>query len=182
VAGFRSLFASYAAPLVLKCDNAKAFTARATRALLRAWGVHALLSPPYTPSYNGGAEAGIGGSRVRTHRRAAALGHPEVWSCDDLEFARAEGNVLARPWVPGHASADTLWDGRLPITSTERASLRSALLRELHALPGTPDRPRSRTARLRRALARALVSEGLLVYRKRRLALPLLSSKVANIT
>lgn len=96
---------------------------------------------------------GIGGVQLRTDRRVAALGHPEVWTCDDHEFARVEGNAPARPWVSGHAAAEDLRDARLPIT--ERASLRSTLLRELDALRGTPDCPRSCTGRLRRTLSSA---------------------------
>jgi len=120
----------------------------------------------------------MGPLKTRTGRRAAARGRPEDWTRADLEFARLEGNARPRRWLPGRRSADDLWSARTPISPADRWAFRATLARELRS---APDRPRSRSVRLRRALSRALVFEGLLVYRKRRLPLPLLSSQLANI-
>jgi hypothetical protein len=55
-----TLFLEQGAPLVLKLDNGGPFIAEAFQELLDRWQVFALLPPPRTPRYNGGAEAGAG--------------------------------------------------------------------------------------------------------------------------
>ncbi|MGH7142938.1 MAG: hypothetical protein ACREJ2_02250 [Planctomycetota bacterium] len=50
-----------------------------------------LYSPVYTPSYKGACEAGQGSLKIRTHEFACRAGHPELWTCDDLEGARLQG-------------------------------------------------------------------------------------------
>jgi hypothetical protein len=50
------LFAQHGPPLVLKSDNAGNLTEGEVPKLLSAWGVLALVSPPYWPRYNGSLE------------------------------------------------------------------------------------------------------------------------------
>jgi transposase InsO family protein len=54
------LFREHGAPLVLKVDNGAAFDSAELRKVLSQHGVEGLYSPPYTPQYNGAAEAGVG--------------------------------------------------------------------------------------------------------------------------
>src|SRR5262249_5054844 len=97
IAALQMLVMIYGAPLVLKMDNGAPFVAAATQALLARWGVEPLFSPPGWPAYNGAIEAGIGALKARTHAQAACHGHPEVWTCADLEAAREAANELGRP-------------------------------------------------------------------------------------
>ena len=108
------LFRMHGSPLVIKSDNGSPFKSKATKALLETYRVWLLLSPPGTPPYNGGIEAGIGGMTTRAHLESFRQGRPGEWTCDDLEGARLMANLTARPqglygptpeeaWSPRHA-------------------------------------------------------------------------------
>lgn len=85
----RALCATHDAPLVLKIDNGAACVSRALQAWAAGVGTVLLYSPPCCPRYNGGIEASIGALTMRTHLAAAAAGHPEYWTCEDLAAATA---------------------------------------------------------------------------------------------
>jgi len=92
----RAVCAAAPAPLVLKVDNGSAFRSHDLRAWADRMGTHILHSPPRCPRYNGGIEASIGALTTRAHHAAAAAGHPEYWTCDDVEAARAAANAHVR--------------------------------------------------------------------------------------
>jgi len=94
VAALVRLFAEHGVPLVLKSDNGSHFTADLVRDLLLRHGVTLLLSPPYTPRYNGACEAGLGALKTRTHHLAARDGDPAVWTCNQVEAARLQANRI----------------------------------------------------------------------------------------
>ena len=93
----RALCATHAAPLVLKVDNGAAFGSHALQLWATAVGTVLLYSPPRCPRYNGSIEASIGALTTRAHHAAAAAGHPEYWTCADVEAARLAANAHAGP-------------------------------------------------------------------------------------
>jgi transposase InsO family protein len=114
----RALCADADPPLVLKVDNGSAFRSEAVRAWAHAVGTRLLYSPPRTPRYNGAIEASIGALTTRAHHAAVAHGHPEYWTCDDVEGARlaANGETGGRTaHTPWHC-----WRQQSPITARER--------------------------------------------------------------
>jgi Integrase core domain len=129
VAALQMLFTIYGAPLVLKMDNGSPFVAAATQALLAAWQVMPLFSPPGWPAYNGAIEAGIGALKARTHAQAACHGHPEVWTDADLEAARATANELGRPRGAQGPTPAQFWSQRRPVATAERAAFRATVVR-----------------------------------------------------
>ena len=119
-AALEALFIEHGPPLVIKSDNGSPFVAAETTDLLASRDVVHLLSPPYTPQYNGACEAGIGGLKTRTHEQAALAGRPGCWTADDAEAARCIGNELHRPCGPMAATPAEVSRARQPITSTAR--------------------------------------------------------------
>jgi transposase InsO family protein len=91
----RALTAIHAAPLVLKVDNGAAFGSHQLQDWATTHGTTLLYSPPRCPRYNGSIEASIGALTTRAHHAAAAAGHPEYWTCADVEAARIEANTHA---------------------------------------------------------------------------------------
>jgi transposase InsO family protein len=183
-----TLFAEHGAPLVLKRDNGSAFIAGVTEELLEAYGVVGLFSPPYWPRYNGAVEAGIGSLKGRTEARAARVGHPGYWTWDDVEAARSEANVWARPFGPTGPSPDEAWSSRTPITSEERAAFRASVKTFRHAqqiASGACAESRSDVSSeremARSAIRLALEERGYLQYRRRRIPPPINAKKTANI-
>lgn len=114
----RAICATVAAPLVLKVDNGSAFIGQPLRDWAATMGTELLYSPPRCPRYNGAIEASIASITTRVHHAAAAAGHPEVWTCADLETARADANAIARR--PSGRTADAAWQRASRITADER--------------------------------------------------------------
>lgn len=115
----RALAAAHDAPLVLKVDNGSAFGSGDLRAWAQAAGTRVLYSPPRYPRYNGSIEASIGALTTRAHHAAAAAGHPEYWTTDDVEGARADANLTRQSG--GHSrSAAHRWRASRCITVAER--------------------------------------------------------------
>lgn len=114
----RALCATADAPLVLKVDNGSAFRSRVFRAWALAAGTQLLYSPPRTPRYNGAIEGSIGALTTRAHHAAVLDGHPDFWTCADVEAARLAANTTARR----HAQPSALqqWQQASPITPAER--------------------------------------------------------------
>jgi hypothetical protein len=169
VAALTALFHEHGAPLVLKTDNGSAFIAAEFEALLAAWGVWQLISPPRMPRYNGSCEAGIGSMKGRTHHESTRQGRPGEWTCEDAEAARLQANETARPWGSSGPTPEEAWAGRQPVGAAERPSFATAVRRQQrkarrrqgHPPTGSPDRM-AEAAVNRVALREALVRRGLL--------------------
>ena len=183
------LFTRHGAPLVLKADNGSAFVAGALKRLACVWGVHLLYSPAWRPSYNGAIEAGIGALKTRTHWQAAHAGHPEIWTSADVEAARQQANELARPRGAHGGSPDLTWQARAPMGEQERARFQStvtALVPEARRGLGLTEAQelthKEESTMMREAIRRALVAHDLLLFRRRRIPLPILRRTAARIT
>ena len=181
-AALEALFVEHGPPLVIKSDNGSPFIAHETTELLASHGVTHLLSPPYTPEYNGACEAGIGGLKTRTHEQAALAGRPGHWTADDVEAARCLGNELHRPHGPLAATPAEVWQARQPITTTERVAFAASLNHHRDSTAResgyTTDEAVSKATHaswLRTAISRALVGCGLLKFTGRSVP-PLLNS------
>jgi transposase InsO family protein len=189
VSALTSLFAVLGAPLVLKSDNGSPFRAGRTRALLAAFDVIPLFSPPQTPRYNGAIEAGIGSLKTRTEIQAVHHGHPGCWTWDDVEAARTEANATARPRGPSGPTPDEAWNARRPLRLAERRPFQETVKRlrneERGKYPTAKDEALSARQEVlveRRAIRRALEEHGYLVYARRRIPLPIKKLKTARIT
>lgn len=168
-AGLEDLFRAHGAPLVLKSDNGSPFTAERTVALLAAYDVVPLLSPPYTPRYNGACEAGIGSLKARTHHRAALDGRPGLWTAEDVEAARRMADEEHYPRRLRGLTAAEAWQARTPPTADERRRFRDVVTRHEQEIRNQrghlleEDLGRARQASIdRRAVSRALVELGYL--------------------
>jgi len=174
-----TLFRQHGPPLVLKSDNGSAFIAEATHKLLDRWNVFPLFSPPRTPEYNGGVEAGNGAMKVRSNHEAARQGRPGCWSCDDLEAAQWFANQLYRPWGEHGPTRQEVWDQRLPISTEERAAFGRTLdthrvaVRLAEQIPLEEILGRQAQAKVDRAAIRlALVEQGILTFTRRSITPP----------
>lgn len=177
VQALRFLFAAYGAPLVLKSDNE--FDADAIRRELEAQGVIPLLSPPEFPRYNGAVEAGIGTLKTRVFYEAAHHDRPLRWTSDDLEAGIGQANELVRADGYTAATPGERWNRRLPIAQEERAAFQAAVQKRmpgarerLGILPGLELTRQEHNSVMRLALAQALVDQGLLQVRRRRITPP----------
>lgn len=179
----------YGAPLVLKLDNDGVFVVKELQTWAERHGVLLLYSPAGCPSYNGAAECGIGGLKVRAHYASARHDRVGEWTCDDVETARCQMNALGRPrGIHGPSPAD-LWRTRQPITEEERIRFQREY-REQHALEcarrgvplGVQSQHRERSSIDRHAIARALTRMGYLSMRRRRITLPVRRWKADKIS
>jgi hypothetical protein len=116
----RALAAAHDAPLVLKVDNGSAFGSADVGAWAHAAGTQVLYSPPRYPRYNGSIEASIGAISTRTHHLAAAAGHPDYWTTDEVERARADANLTPSPTGRSGDTAAHRWRAAPTITAAER--------------------------------------------------------------
>jgi transposase InsO family protein len=141
----RALVAAHDAPLVLKVDNGSAFGSGDLHAWADTVGTRVLYSPPRYPRYNGSIEASIGSIGTRTHHLAAAAGHPEYWTTDEIECARADANLT----IPGGRAGATpahCWQAAPPITATERQRFGAHCAAAIGRPRGRITRVQSRTA------------------------------------
>lgn len=182
VAALRSLFLEHGAPLVLKMDNGSAFVSEELAALLDAFGVTALFSPPYWPAYNGAIEAGVGSIKTRCHHRAAREGRAGRWTCDDVEGARLEANETGRPSGALGPVPRERWDLRERVGLDERDLFRQAVERAVaeersrRGFDREREPSKDELASVRRAgIARALAERGYLEFRTRRVSPPIAS-------
>jgi transposase InsO family protein len=183
------LFERHGPPLVLKSDRGPAFIAKDTAALLAQWGVTHLLSPPWTPSYNGSAEAGIGSMKTRTRHEAAGRGLARIWTSDHCYAALQQANAVIRCPHLGGGTHQEVWAARPPISHAARHLFLRTL--EDHRVEAVadywarnhvdPDR-RDREATERKAITRTLVAGGYLRIRRRPLSLPLSRFFAARIS
>lgn len=98
--------AHHHAPLVIKVDNGAAFRSQQLQRWAATHGTALLYSPPACPRYNGSIEASIGALTTRAHHAAAAAGHPEYWTCADIEAARLQANAHTSGHVAGITAAE----------------------------------------------------------------------------
>ena len=129
----RALCAAHDAPRVLKVDNGSPFVSAALAAWAHAAGTTMLHSPPACPRYNGSIEASIGAISTRAHHAAAAHGHPDYWTTDDVEHARSDANLVRRLHHGVASSAAFRWRTAPAITHAERRRFRTQCAAELQA-------------------------------------------------
>jgi len=181
------LFREHEAPLVLKVDNGAAFDSAALQKLLSKHGVQGLYSPPYTPQYNGSAEAGVGAMKGRTEEQALARGAPGDWTWDDTEAARQEANAACvgrRETSPTRAA---VWAAREPLGAEARAAFQAEVLRQQQGpasvteTEATGGEGAAQGCPWRVVLRRALVALGYLVFSWRRIPLQVEAQKTAKI-
>ena len=148
-----------------------------------------LFAPPYTPRYNGAAEAGIGSLKSRTENHASRSGHPGYWTYDNVAFAQAEANATARPQGPSGPTPEQAWNDRPAFSAQERSFFQAAVHRNRADYRAQENLPtegpltdRQERAQDRQAIRRALEELGYLLYQRRRLPLPIKKKKVAIIT
>jgi hypothetical protein len=184
-----TLFLEHGAPLVLKSDNGSPFIAQAFQELLDRWKVFALLSPPRTPRYNGGVEAGNGSVKTRTCQEAVRHGRIGCWTCDDLEAVRLQANLTARPWGDRNPTPQEVWDRRTPVTPDQRRTFLQCVERmqrevrtELAYGEDTLLGRAERAIVARAAARRALESLGYLQVQRRRITPPFSSPLRARIS
>jgi transposase InsO family protein len=140
----RALCATADPPLVLKVDNGSALRSRPLRAWATSVGTQLLYSPPRTPRYNGAIEGSIGALTTRAHHAAVLAGHPDTWTCADVEAARLAANaVTTRSTQP--AALDR-WQQATPITRRERQRFAAACNAIAHTIPATNRAVQQRTA------------------------------------
>ncbi len=176
-------------PLVLKSDNGSAFQSRAWERLLAKWQVIPLYSPPRTPRYNGGCEAGNGSMKVRTTMLAAANNRGGRWSCDDLEGARQQANELTRRDKPTTPTSAQRWSLRTRFETEDRLRFQIALdeqREKVHnqTVEGVGDKPptlHEKARDERKAVTQALQELRLLSVTWRSVSLPISAKKVASI-
>lgn len=186
-ARLEDLFEEHGAPLVVKMDNGALAKDEQLSQILDRWGVVRLLSPPYTPEYNGSCEASIGWLKARTAHQASRRGglpvcvkrtDREVWCREDCETARRSSNETSRPWGPSRPTPQQAWDRRTPVTPELRALFHRTLgeqrletQTETEASEDILDR-RVQAKIERVAITRTLLACGLLIIRRR--SIPLL--------
>jgi hypothetical protein len=173
VATLQRLIASHGAPLVLKSDNGSHFRADGVARFLRAQRITPLHSPPYTPSYNGACEAGVGAIKTRSAILAARDGDPARWTCRHIEAARLWSNRVDTD--RRGATPEAQWSGHPPISAAERDRFRIAVIAAYRRVRSSL---RSVTtvsldAMWRRAVADALLGTGYLAIRSRPVRQPI---------
>jgi putative transposase len=150
--------------------------------------VEHLLSPPYTPAYNGSIEAGIGSLKTRAHHESARHDRPGHWTCDDIEAARRQGNDLARPFGPSRPTPSTAWTSREPVSDLLRTWFRTRCRQHRQEIESDPTREpagdpaQSAAADARLAVTRTLSESSLLQVRRRRITSPKRRPRSAKIT
>ena len=173
VATLPRLFQKHGAPLVMKHDNGSAFRSGATQALLKAFKVTSLPSPPHCPRYNGAVESGMGPIKDFAQAQAATHGHPDLLTVDDIESA-------CRTWNLFDVRRDGKWTtraaafaSRARIPESAREQLLSqfrdrfrVVARDLGLDPNTPMEWWTWGKVVRASLPGVLVENGLLIIRE----------------
>jgi transposase InsO family protein len=161
------LFTEHGPPLVLKLDNGSAFRCEQLQSLLERHGVLVLHSPVRTPQYNGSIEASVGVAKGRAEFRAERFGEPGVWTWEDVEGARLEGNVFGRSPIDRRCNPDQVWHSREPLRAGEREALATTVRRlEASVREGLSAEEQSDSGLIERMIMRrALGALGLLVIR-----------------
>lgn len=183
IKALKYLFYHHGIPLVLKSDNGSAFIAEEVRKYLDDNNVTQLLSPPYTPKYNGSIEAGMGSIKTRLFYISSRKDRPGIYTCDDLEEARLQSNELSRPNGVNKPTPDIMWYNKNDISSeTRRTFMREVeICREEamceNGLKYTFLNENQRRFINRTAITKALVNLNFLCFKKRRITPPFKSKK-----
>ena len=127
----KSLIDEHGPPLVVKSDNGSAFKDQRMQELLAAHDIAWLPSPPRTPCYNGGCEAGNHSMRTRTDHFAERAGG---WTSECLDAARHQANELTRPDGYLGPTPSQRWSARTPISAAQREEFKAALARHEQAV------------------------------------------------
>jgi transposase InsO family protein len=184
-AALARLFALHGAPLVLKVDNGSAFRAREFQAFLQAAGVLPLYSPPSCPGYNGSIEAAIGSLKRRTEEQARGQGRAGRWELADLRAAQAVANG-SHPRRLNGRTPTAVWQSRPALDCLQRVVFALTVARERMQVRDELRIPQEEmldhwrgSAVDRRAIERALVEHGYLLFTRRRIPLMIRPGKVA---
>ncbi len=176
-AALARLLALHGAPLILKVDNGSAFRAALFQDFLQAAGVIPLYSPPSCPGYNGAIEAAIGSLKKRTAAHAEEQGHAGRWQPADLAAAQSAANA-SHPRRLNGRTPTALWEARTPIDMLERVVFTLTAERQRFQVRDELEIDQAevldhwRTSAVdRRALERALVEHGYLLFTGRRIPL-----------
>jgi transposase InsO family protein len=175
----KSLIQEHGAPLVIKSDNGSALTNKEVSELLEEKKIKKLLSPPGYPWYNGAIEAGIGSMKTRAHHESARNNRPGEWTCDDVEAARLQANMTARPKGAKGPTPHEMWEKRKKTSTRERDDflktcerIRKEMLEE--CTQGSESISKLEIAHLeRRSVERALKEHGYFVTGRRRIIPPI---------
>jgi transposase InsO family protein len=181
----KSLIAEYGPPLLVKSDNGSAFKDKQMQKVLDENDIVWLPSPPRTPQYNGGCEAGNHSMRTRTDHFAERAGG---WTRQCLAAARRQANELTRP--EGHLGPthSQRWNARVPISQTQRKQLHARIAHHRkEIITGRqegfdPENKNHQHQVLRQAVRRALLDLGLLTTTRRSISPPLKRKKRARIS
>lgn len=136
------------------------------------------------PQYNGSIEASIGAAKGRAEFRAQRSGTPGMWTWEDVEGARLEGNVFGRSPIDRHCNPNQVWQSREPLRAVEREEL-ATTVRRLEAsvveeLSAQEQIDRGLIERM--VMRRALGALGLLVIRWGRISPAISAQRGDNIT
>ncbi len=184
VAVLRSLIHEHGPPLVLKSDNGSAFKSQQMQQMLADYGIVWLPSPPRSPWYNGGCEAGNHSMRTRTDHFAQCS---DGWTATSLEAARHQANALTRPEGYLGPTPGQRWAARTPIAFAERERFQAAIHRHQQQVIAerenfAAENKNHRHQVRRQAVRRALLETGLLTITRRSITLPLKRKKPAKIS
>jgi putative transposase len=184
-----ALIKAYGPPLVIKVDNGAAFQSQAFRELCQRYGILILYSPPYTPSYNGAVETGMGTLKTNAHHASVRNDRPGEWTCDDVEAARCRGNAYGRPHGAAGPTPDQAWASRMEITEEDRDHFRAVYEDEYKkeaerrgVLPLIGPDKKEKDSIDRHAISKALMKCGLLHVKRRRITPPVRARKTAGIS
>jgi transposase InsO family protein len=185
-AALARLFNLHGAPLVLKVDNGSAFRAQPFQEFLQASGVIPLYSPPSCPGYNGSIEATIGSLKRRTEEHARVEGRSGRWEMADLRAAQAAANG-SHPRRLNGRTPTSVWESRPALDLLERVVFELTVERERLQVRDELRIPQEEmldhwrgSAVDRRAMERALVEHGHLLFTRRRIPLTIRPGKVAT--
>ena len=174
IAALQGLFQEHGAPLVLKCDNGSGFVSAAMARFLKSWNVRPLFSPPWTPEYNGGVEAGNHALKTRTQELAAREGRNGLWTACDAEVARCMANEQNYPHGFGKPTPAESFRKSPRLSSEARAAFGRTLEHDQtqerlqQGYPLDTDLGRVVQAEIdRAAIRRALVEHGYLSFTRR---------------
>ena len=190
VASLHALLSEQGAPLAIKSDNGSAFKSEGWKALLKAWQITPLYSPPVTPRYNGACEASNGSMKLRTWMLAIKAGDDQWWTSELLAAATQQANQLHRSVRPTNPTAQEKWSCRAAIDEVDRKEFGKVLDKwraKLHNQLCEANSDESITASQlaceeRRAVTQALVELGYLSVTWRSKSLPINVRKVAKFS
>ena len=166
------LFKRHGRPLVVKYDNG--IDSVYLRCLLLTLGVFPLVSPPYTPTYNGGVESGIGILKRLCEQQSLYEWTLGLWSDALLEGARVRHNTESFHPDFKKKTREEVWSARTPLNEIERSVFMNDVVRyreeglaEKKLLPEALGDRKIANSLDRVAMRRALVKHGHVTIEKR---------------